>query len=792
MGVPGKNLAIRAVLLVVLLTSPALLHAQQDTPLSAESISTELYKIEADIKDQRFLLEHLDDYLAKLPGFTAWSRDCIAEAEKNVEDFGERLETLGEAPDHEPDDARFTRTKLTNDLDNASNKLASCKALLVRSETAIKRIGEFRKKNLEQQSFTQGWDIVKVLRKIATEPHQWIDELISRIGSTQGIRVLNRSQQLMLINLVIVSFAIGLIIRRALSRWHGESLDRWQHTLLDEGDTGKRVLAALTMTIRRYIVPLLVSGSIGIFMAIETYELVPIPLITIIMNELPLLILAFALTFLVFKAFGDLGLRTDIDAPINHSLRRRFNILAIVWFTGYMLFQTILANSLSESVFFLARAILGVVLVMNVIWILWLTRELKGQGLNVTIRVITSLILIAAVIAELTGYRNLSSYILRGVVGTLVAYGLFQVLSHLVSLFLSDFEAGTSPWQRQLKQKAGIGPDDSIPGYIWVKFVANVLIWLALLAALLFVWNIPESDVRLIAGYITGGFTIGSIEIVPLRIFEAILILILLLALNGWFQRRLDRKWLALTGLERGARESIATVGNYVGIALAVIIALAVAGMDFSKLAIIAGALSVGIGFGLQNIVNNFVSGLILLFERPIKTGDWVVASGGVEGHVKKISIRSTQIESFDRADIIVPNSELIAGNLTNWVHKNRNGRIRIPVSVAYGSDTGRVRDILIDIASNHPEVITGHSGMHDPKVLFLAFGDSSLDFELRFFVRDIQKRLDLTSDINFAIDKAFRENGIEIPFPQRDVHLRDGRAAAELETGNIRDPEPG
>jgi potassium efflux system protein len=224
--------------------------------------------------------------------------------------------------------------------------------------------------------------------------------------------------------------------------------------------------------------------------------------------------------------------------------------------------------------------------------------------------------------------------------------------------------------------------------------------------------------------------------------------------------------------MDRGAREAMVAIISYLGIAIAVVVALGVAGMEFSNLAIIAGALSVGIGFGLQNIVNNFVSGLILLFERPIKTGDWVVV-GSTEGYVRRISIRSTQIQTFDRADVIVPNSELISSQVTNWMLYDQRGRVRIPIGVAYGSDTQLVKEILLRLASEHPLVVKDKSSP-EPFVLFRDFGDSSLDFELRCFIQNIDKRLTVISDLNFAIDQAFRENGIEIPFPQRDLHVRN------------------
>jgi len=176
---------------------------------------------------------------------------------------------------------------------------------------------------------------------------------------------------------------------------------------------------------------------------------------------------------------------------------------------------------------------------------------------------------------------------------------------------------------------------------------------------------------------------------------------------------------------------------------------------------------------------NNFISGLILLFERPIRTGDWIVV-GNTEGHVRRISIRSTQIETFDRADVILPNSDLISGAVTNWMLHDPHGRVRVPVGVSYGSDTQRVKEILLRVAREHPLVIHGSGVVPDPYVWFLSFGDSALNFELYAFVRDVSKRLTVLSDLNFAIDVAFREAGIQIPFPQRDLHIVTPRASPQ------------
>ena len=199
-----------------------------------------------------------------------------------------------------------------------------------------------------------------------------------------------------------------------------------------------------------------------------------------------------------------------------------------------------------------------------------------------------------------------------------------------------------------------------------------------------------------------------------------------------------------------------------------------------------AGALSVGVGFGLQNIVNNFVSGIIMLVERPVRNGDWIVV-GNTEGYVQRISIRTTTIRTFDRADVIVPNSDLISGQVTNWTLGNTWGRLKIQIGVAYGSDIETVIETLLEVANNNAEVIKGNPQLPDPYALFLDFGDSSLDFELCAIIRDVNRRRHVTSDINRAINAAFIKKGIEIPFPQRDVHFR---GPLQIERGSRVPPE--
>ena len=212
-------------------------------------------------------------------------------------------------------------------------------------------------------------------------------------------------------------------------------------------------------------------------------------------------------------------------------------------------------------------------------------------------------------------------------------------------------------------------------------------------------------------------------------------------------------------------RNSIRTGASYTAIILALLVAFAAAGVNFGNIAIVAGALSVGIGFGLQSIVNNFVSGLILLAERPIKVGDWVSVTAG-EGTVTKINVRATEIETFDRCSIIVPNSSLISDAVQNWTHGDLMGRAKVLVGVSYDADPQQVHDILVKCAQDHPRAMAYPL----PSVLFKDFGASSLDFEVRVFINDVNWVAFVASELRFSIHKALKEAGIEIPFPQRDV----------------------
>lgn len=370
--------------------------------------------------------------------------------------------------------------------------------------------------------------------------------------------------------------------------------------------------------------------------------------------------------------------------------------------------------------------------------------------------------------APLAGHVNLADFVST----RLYYFALLLALAWFVRAAIK--EAANWADRRLNAGKAGAaGKDENHTFRFWIGAGIDLALLMFLTPLLFILAGVDSGAVRDFFLRALVGFRIGGVFVSLTDIFFAIAAFVGILFLTRLLQGGLQRGPLAHSRIDPGIKNSLTTLFGYAGLIVAVLIALGFLGVNLTNLALIAGALSVGIGFGLQSIVNNFVSGLILLFERPIKVGDWIVTASG-EGIVKKISVRSTELETFDRSAIIIPNSELVASTVTNWTHKSALGRIRVAVGVAYDSDPELVREILLKCANDHPLVVR----YPEPFVVWDDFGASSLNFEIRAFLSDIAKGLQVRTDLRFAIFKAFKEQGVEIPFPQQDIHIRsDARA---------------
>ncbi len=724
-----------------------------DLQKSFDKINTQFESLKRNDGLSRLRLQDIDEVQKTTPALDLKLDECITNNTSLTDSLKENLKLLGTDQGSEEFDITTKRQELENQLQAADNELKRCNLLKIQLKEIIDTASQQRLDLLKEQLLSKEISVWSAIKRLGSLDMLNVEKELEVVLPLTEKAYNALSWPLLL--LVFAGIVLGLLWRRNA------------RPKVTTENHSSPTMVAVTRGIRRTS-PALIT-FLFTFLYLQTQDDSQAALIQFIK-----LLLILSLTFAVLRGilFPD---RPFSSTPV----LSRSTILLMVWsmilLSGFCLILNDSAlgrysDSITLYLIWLVSLTLGALSFTALVWITirsFVTRRSYTPTLLIPIATMA-----VAIIAAFLGYRNLASLLYFGTLLTMVVLIFSFSLLRISNEIFDSLDQGKISWQHKLRMAMSIEDNRAFPGVIWLRILFFFAILFISISALMYIWGSSQQRISSLINTVKSGINIGSMNFDLLNIVYALLILIIALGLLPFIKNQLVTSWLKHSNLSQGAKDATQTLVGYVGIAIAVLWALFVLGVNFKNVAIIAGALSVGIGFGLQNIVNNFVSGLILLFERPIRRGDWIVV-GTTEGYVRDISIRSTVIETFDRADVIVPNSELISNQVTNWMLSSNIGRLKAAVGVAYGSDVSRVMEILKTIAESHPDVISNHPD-YPIRTLFLNFGDSSLNFELRCFVKQVDSRLNIQSDINLSIDREFRKGGIEIPFPQRVVHMQN------------------
>lgn len=716
--------------------------------------------------------EKLKAGLSRLQKLQEQVKQCEEQASEELVDINKQINE-SKLTQPEQEDNQLVKY-LSGKRKDIINRQSECKILLIKISETTKIYSDIVD-NIEKSSrltiFAPVWENL-------LESYQIISGDKSIIDKTAFEKIYGTQYWLSHLIFLITAF-LGAVIAVKM----GHRLINLEKTLEEAKYISEKVRILFIIILKKHLGKLTFLTAFVAYAAVLHYHVdLPITLLLLALLFLTFVLFNMLVEFLVFfrEPSEELGL-----FPIHLGKTLAYRLKAIGWFC---FISTIIYVNFYEQIFpqavnLSARTVfmtLFTLLTCDLIWQLtkWqrLFQRLKSFRFVLVLFLIS--IMCGLLGLEWLGYHALTNYVITNIVISLGLIFATWVIHFIISTALDAINDNQRKWQNAVRSLLGIKRASVITEIIWIKIAFLSMVWGGLVLALLRIWILTKNEYDNLLASLLYGFTISDITIVPSQIILALMTFTGLSLLTRWIRRDVAIH----TQLNRvpGMQHSIAAIVGYVGFSIALLVSLLVAGVNLTGLALIAGALSVGIGFGLQNIVNNFVSGLILLIERPIKPGDRVLV-GQHEGYVKSISIRSTVINSLDKMDIILPNSDLISGEVTNLMLDDRYYRLRIFIGVSYDSDLDLVFDTMEKIAYSHPDVLV--EDPMKPKILFNKHGDSALEFEMRVILRDVNRRQIVRSQLNTMINQEFRKNKIEIPFPQREITIKSEPAKAPKST---------
>ncbi|MCF6305615.1 MAG: DUF3772 domain-containing protein [Rhodobacteraceae bacterium] len=684
-----------------------------------------------------------------------------------VTDLAAQLAALGPVPEGdvpEPPEIAAFRAETTQALARANVPVLEADVAYRRANDLIKQIDSLIRARINEQLTTLGPSPLNpaLFGKVIAELGRYSTRVWNEISEPFGPEQIYRGQLLhrlpFLILVIVVSFAALFGALPILLRRLGRLIE-------NAGTPGRRLGWALLLNIMRIVIPGLVAA--GLIWAVE-FSGIPGFWSQAIARELPIIaVIAVGSYWLGNSLTGgrwatrSIGIiSVEYKKPARRIIAMLGLILILKTLADAIVGRMVLAPDVTAAIEF-PIVLLGSFFLYRAARLIKISTDPgKDDGFNVAflrfIRRAVLVLSIASPILAAIGYFAAAQFLLYPTILSLALLGTAYVVFAIIVEVLES-------WLGSDIQEDGKSDLRLLPVLLGFMIVLGTVPFLAL------IWGARVSDLTEIWVLLNDGIPLGESRISPSVVFVFGMVFTLGYMLTRVLQKVFRTSVLPRTRMDTGGKNAILSGISYVGFTLAALAAISATGIDLSSLAIVAGALSVGIGFGLQNIVSNFVSGIILLIERPIKEGDWIEA-GPYSGYVRKIAVRSTIIETFERSQVIVPNSDLVAGPVLNWTHSNMVGRVKVPVGVAYGTDPRLVEKIMLGIAEKHPMVVKDPA----PSVIFQGFGADSMDFEIRAFLRDVNWMLSARSDMNFEIVRLFAEHNIEIPFAQRDINLKN------------------
>jgi small-conductance mechanosensitive channel len=760
---------LRWIILAFVLMGLGRAGAQETHRLDLDQTRATLTAIETAFRDKNLDDAGLQNLRAQSDALSLALQGAIAELTPRLADSAKRLDELtpkSGQPAPSTDVAAKELEKEKQRHDRLDANLRAARAMLLEANDVSTRISEARRQLFAERTFTRSssvlnpqlWTAVgRELPVDAAVVRNLIDNWLGAIGERPLLVKIGMAA--ILVALALAAAPLGWIVRRFVYRDLGQT-------------TPSRLRRALAAAWTFVIFAVLPLAGLGVLAgALDSFDLSDPSMKGVIdaAFEAARVLIAVNALGRGMLAPGRAAWRlvpiTDRSAGI---LYRLAMTIAAIWAVeGLVEPASDAAASLNIAV-----ATRGVGAIIAAIAIAYALRQLGAQATGaqgsqqsvawMPLRTLGWAAALTIFLADVTGYVAFATFLVNQAIYLSIVGAALYIADIIAQDGTEAILKPDGPIGARLMAMAGLRRNVLAQISVILQGVARLVVLMLAFAAVLKPWGVQSQDMfgALRSAYfgfsIGGGVTLSLSSMIGAAIVFAVAVFFTRLV-QDWLGSRL----LPQTRLDAGVRNSVRTIFGYIGVIVAALLAGAQIGLDVQKVALIAGGLSVGIGFGLQTIANNFVSGLILLWDRTIRVGDLVVV-GSDQGFVRSINARATEIETFDRSSLIVPNSNFVSGVVKNWVHNDRVGRIIISVNITYESNLDEVRDLMIGAAKAQEQVLA----IPAPSVLFAEFGDWSLKFNLICFVDDIEQAERTRSDIHFEVLRRMREAGLRIAYP--------------------------